>query len=104
MNPSGRFSLSLLASLFLWRGSALACFRGEITLATAGLRYLVAFGVAHLATGLVSRLMNAYRHPHPPGGPGGSAPPARRHRDQPQTEQPQTEQPPPAPVDAGHAN
>ncbi len=62
MNPSARFSVSLLVSLLLWAPTARACFRGDVDLASAGLRYLAAFFVAHLATGVISRLMTAYRH------------------------------------------
>lgn len=77
MNPSARFAASLVTSLALWASTALACFRGEVDLASAGLRYLAAFFAAHLATGVISRLATAYRHLDGPGRrPGGVSEPA----------------------------
>lgn len=65
MNPSFRFTLSLLVSLVLWAPTALACLRGDVDLGAAGVRYLAGFLVAHLATGVLGRLATAYRRIEP---------------------------------------
>jgi len=61
MNPNTVFSVSLVTSLVLWYPSMQACLRGDLDLAPAGLRYVVALVVARLATNGLARLVNAYR-------------------------------------------
>jgi Na+-driven multidrug efflux pump len=61
MNPNAVFSASLVTSLLLWLPSMLACLRGDLDLAPAGLRYLAALIVSRLAMGGLARLLNVYR-------------------------------------------
>lgn len=60
MNPNTRFSVTLLVSLALWSTTMLAALRGDIDIAVAGVRYLVAFAVAWLGVGMFSALVHAY--------------------------------------------
>ena len=79
MNPNTVFSVSLVTSLVLWYPSMQACLRGDLDLAPAGLRYVVALVVARLATNGLARLVNAYRasqEPEPPADRAPAAPPA----------------------------
>jgi hypothetical protein len=69
VNPSTVFSASLLASLVLWLPSMLACLRGDLDLASAGLRYLGALVLARLVLGGLARLVNGYHSPPPPSPP-----------------------------------
>ena len=61
MNPNTVFSASLVASLLLWFPSMLACLRGDLDLAPAGLRYVAALTASRLAMGFLARLVSAYR-------------------------------------------
>ena len=93
MNPNTVFSASVITSLVLWFPSMQACLRGDLDLAPAGLRYLVALAVSRLAMNGLARLVNAYRaaqEPVPPAAdevasdpvPGGEpAVPHRRRTD-----------------------
>jgi hypothetical protein len=80
MNPNTVFSASLVTSLVLWFPSMLACLRGDLDLAPAGLRYLAALAVSRLAMGGLARLVAAYRaaHDDPPASAGGAEPHRRR--------------------------
>lgn len=70
MNPDTVFSASLVTSLVLWFPSMLACLRGDLDLAPAGLRYVAALTVSRLAMAFLARLVSAYRaaqhHEDPP--------------------------------------
>lgn len=67
MNPYLVFSTSLFAALALWLPSLGACLRGDLAFPTAALRFTVAFVLARVALGGISRLVLAYRS-FPPGG------------------------------------
>jgi hypothetical protein len=69
MNPNTVFSASLVTSLVLWFPSMQACLRGDLDLASAGLRYVAALVVSRLAMNFLARLVNAYR-----ATPDGAAP------------------------------
>jgi hypothetical protein len=79
MNPNTVFSASLVASLVLWFPSMQACLRGDLDLASAGLRYVAALVVSRLALNFLARLVNAYRAAPEGAAPAGDpvlAPPA----------------------------
>jgi hypothetical protein len=79
-------SLALGASLVLWWSTASAALAGQVDVATAGGRYLLALLVAWAGTGLVVRIIDAYAAIDPDGageapevaasGPDPSIPPA----------------------------
>lgn len=60
MNPAAQLSASLLAALLLWLPSVSATLRGDLDLPTAAVRYLLAFVLARLAIGGISRLFVSY--------------------------------------------
>ena len=60
MNPASRLGCSLVASLVLWFPTLQACMRGDTDLASASLRYLVAFALATLAVNVLSQLVTGY--------------------------------------------
>ena len=78
VHPGARFAVSLLASLALWLPSALACLRGDIDLAAAGLRYLAALALATAVVRILAHLVTSYDD-----GDQGPPPPQRRREDQP---------------------
>jgi len=78
MNPNTVFSASLVTSLVLWFPSMLACLRGDLDLAPAGLRYLAALAASRLALGGLARLVAAYRAAHLDPPAAGAEPHRRR--------------------------
>lgn len=60
MNPAARLSAALLVGLVLWLPSLSASMRGEIDLPEAAMRYLVAFLLARVAVGFLTRLVSTY--------------------------------------------
>jgi hypothetical protein len=74
MNPNTVFSASLVASLVLWFPSMQACLRGDLDLASAGLRYVAALVVSRLALNFLARLINAYRAAPEGAAPAGADP------------------------------
>lgn len=60
MNPAAQLSTSLLVALGLWLPSLSATLRGDLDLPTACTRYLLAFLLARLAIGGISRLFVTY--------------------------------------------
>jgi hypothetical protein len=60
MNPAARLSVALIVGLVLWLPSLSASLDGSIELATAAVRFLVAFVFARVAVGCVSWLFQAY--------------------------------------------
>jgi hypothetical protein len=74
MNPNTVFSASLVASLVLWFPSMQACLRGDLDLASAGLRYLAALVVSRLALNFLARLISAYRAAPEGAAPAGADP------------------------------
>ena len=60
MNPASRLGCSLVASLVLWFPTLQACMRGDTDLASASIRYLVAFALATLAVNVLAGLVTGY--------------------------------------------
>lgn len=80
VDPAFTFGIALVLSLVLWWSTFRALLAGNVDITVAGLRYLVALGLAWGGTYLIATLVAGYGHP----GAHGSAPPphpTRRRED-----------------------